>query len=152
MKKIIKFLTIVISLIMLIGLSTGCINIKQDNLQKYKAKTWVPFHKGVYKSYSPEENAATFYFYVFYDENSGHTEDSEKGIGLPFSCVQTADNVKFKFGSSEEPEDIFYIKSVKKDLITGSFKNGKLLIFVPLSDAKSDNFDAVEYMKNSNIK
>ena len=147
MKKIIKSLAVIIPFVVLIGFVTGCTNIKQGSLLKQKAETTAYFHKGVYKSYSSDKDSNQFYFYVFYDENSGYTEDSKMGIGLPFSCVQTVDNVKFKFGGSEEPEEVFKIKSAQKNLVTGSFENDKLLIFVPVTDANPDNFDAVKYMK-----
>lgn len=147
MKKIIKLLILIIPFVAVVGLMTGCSNIKQDGLLQQKPEATAYFHKGVYKSYSPDKDSNQFYFYIFYDETSGYTEDSERGIGLPFSCVQTVDNVKFKFGGSEEPEEIFKIKSAQKNLITGSFNNGKLLIFDFVPDANPDNFDAVEYMK-----
>ena len=140
MQKIVKAL-ILIAILVEISLLTGCTNLDNESVAAY-------FHRGVYKSYSHENKSSQFYFYVFYDENSGHTEDSKNGIGLPFSCVQTVDNVKFKFAGSEEPEEILKIKSAKKNLITGSFKDNKLLIFIPVSDANPDNFDAVEYIKN----
>ena len=141
MQKILKVL-ILIPILVVISLLTGCTNLDNESVAAY-------FHRGVYKSYSPENKSSQFYFYVFYDENSGHTEDSKNGIGLPFSCVQTINNVRFKFGGVEEPEEILEIKSVKKGVVTGSFENDKLLIFVPLPDTKPDNFDAVEYIKNS---
>ncbi len=147
MKKIIKLLAFIIPIVVLIGFVTGCTGIKHGSLLKQKAETKAYFHKGVYKSYSPDKDSNQFYFYIFYDENSGRTEDSKMGIGLPFSCVQTVDSVKFKFGGSEEPDEIFKIKSAQKNLITGSFDNGKLLIFDFVPDANPDNFDAVEYMK-----
>jgi hypothetical protein len=69
------------------------------------------------------------------------------GIGLPFSCVQEDGYVKFKFGGSEEPDDVFKIKSVENGNITGSFEDGSLLIFSLAPNANPDNFDAVEYVK-----
>ena len=91
--------------IIAISLITGCTNMTTP-----KSET-VYFQRGVYKSF-PADNSYID-FYIFYDETSGHTEDSEKGIGLPFSCVQTKESVKFKFGGSEEPEEIFKIKSAE---------------------------------------
>jgi len=150
MRKLIKLLAVIMPILIFVCLVTGCINIKHGSLFKQKTETKAYFHKGVYKSYSPDKDSNQIYFYVFYDENSGYTEDSEMGIGLPFSCVQTVDNVKFKFGGSEEPEEIFKIKSAQKNLVTGSFGNDKLLIFDFVPDANPDNFDAIEYMKSKN--
>ncbi len=149
MKKIINLLTMIIPAVVLISLITGCTDIKDSNSVKPESATTAYFHKGVYKSYSPaSKNTSQYYFYIFYDENSGYTEDSELGIGLPFSCIQTVDSIKFKFGGAEEPEEVFKIKSIKKNVVTGSFKNDELLIFVPVPKANPDKFDALEYIKN----
>ena len=147
MQKLIKLLTIILPVIIIINLITGCTQVKSKNLTKPEnAATY--FHKGVYKSYSPDEK--NYYFYVFYDENSGYTADNEQGIGLPFSCIQTQNSVKFKFGGSEEPEEIFKIQSTKNETVTGAFEDGKLLIFNYVLNANPDNFDAVEYLKTQN--
>ena len=150
MHKIIKLPAIIIPILITITLIFGCTNIKKDIFVQHKYNTTTYFHKGVYKSYSPDKDSNQFYYYIFYDENSGYTEDSEMGIGLPFSCVQTVENVKFKFGGSEEPEEIFKIKSAQKNLVTGSFGDDKLLIFDFVPDANPDNFEAIEYMKSKN--
>ena len=70
------------------------------------------------------------------------------GIGLPFSCVQTDNAVKFRFGGSEEPEEVFNVKHVENDAITGSFADGKMLVFTPVPEANPDKFDAIEYAKS----
>ena len=124
----------------------GCFIIK--NIDKTTQSTKTYFNKGVYKadssdSKSPYKN----YFYVFYNKTSGHTENSKNGIGLPFSCVQKDDYIKFKFGGIEEPEEIFKIKSEENGVIAGYFEDGSLLIFTPVLNANPDNFDAVEYVK-----
>lgn len=136
MKKIIKLLTIIMPTIIAISLIAGCTNntITQESEKVY-------FQRGVYKSY-PADNSYID-FYVFYDETSGHTEDSKMGIGLPFSCVQTNKDVKFKFGGSEEPEEIFEIKSIDNQTITGSFEDGKILTFELVPNANPDTFDAL---------
>lgn len=140
MQKLFKLLTAVIFFLMAIFLMTGC--------TKSKPITFDYFYKGVYKSYSlDEKNPQKIYFYIFYDENSGHTEESEKGIGLPFSCVQSNGYVKFKFGGAEEPDETLKIKSVKNGIITGSFEDNLLRIFIPIPNANPDNFDAVEYIE-----
>ena len=144
MKKIINLLTAIIPIVVLISLTTGCTKISLGSFFKSKTETNVYFHKGVYKSYSFNNNQYKNYFYIFYDENSGHTEESEKGIGLPFSCVQKNGSVKFKFGGVEEPEKILKIKSVKNKVITGSFEDGVLLIFVPISNGEQNNIDVIK--------
>ena len=149
MQKIMKLLA---AIIMLIGLTSGCINIKDGSFLNPKPAADTYFHRGVYKSYSPDKNYLNKnYFYIFYDENSGHTEESEKGIGLAFSCVQKNGTVEFKFGGVKEPEKIFKIKSVKNGVITGSFEDGLLLKFDFIPNTNPDNFDAVNYTKNKNI-
>lgn len=146
MKKPVQ-LTIIISLIA-VGLIIGCTGIKCFCLKKTAHLTPVYFDKGVYKAASPDnKNPDKYYFYIFYDKSSGYTEDNVMGIGLPFSCVQENGYVKFKFGGAAEPDEIFKIKSVKDKVVTGSFDDGSLLIFTPISDAIPDNFDAVEYTK-----
>ena len=149
MQKIIKLITIIVPVIIVISLITCRTNTKNSNPSKLKSVKTSYFNKGVYKSYSPNKNSNRFYFYIFYDENSGYTEDSEKGIGLPFSCIQTDSSVKFKFGGSEEPEEIFKIKSVKNKMIEGSFEDNQPLIFAPIPNVNPDNFDAIEYKEFS---
>lgn len=143
MKKIINLLTIIIPILMTISLISGCTT--DPTTPKHET---VYFQRGVYKSSSPDSSYIDFY--VFYDETSGHTEDSEKGIGLPFSCVQINNNARFRFGGSEEPEEILTIKSVDNQKITGSFDDGKLLTFEYIPNANPDKFDAIEYIKKQN--
>ena len=151
MKYIIKLLTIIILVLIVAPLLIGCTKIKDHRFHKPEPATKVYFHRGVYKTYSPnQKDSYKYYFYIFYDENSGHTEDSEMGIGLPFSCIQTENFVKFKFGGSEEPEEILKIKSVKNDVIEGAYEDGRLLIFTPVLNENPDKFDAIEYMKKNN--
>jgi len=133
MQKLTKVLKIIIPIIILISLITGCTNIKSNNSLSPRYQKTAYFHKGTYKSFSPDKkNPYKGYLYIFYDEYSGHTEESEIGIGLPFSCIQTEGSVKFKFGGAEEPEKIFKIKSVENNVITGSFEDGQLLKFIPI--------------------
>ena len=152
MQKIIKLLALIIPVVMVISLITGYIIIKDKSFLKKESAVTTYFHKGVYKTYSSnQKNPYKNYFYIFYDENSGYTEESELGIGLPFSCVQTDGLVKFRFGGVDEPEEIFKIKSMENSVITGSFMNEQDFTFVLILDANSDNFDAIEYMKKHNV-
>ena len=152
MEKSIK-LTIIFALTA-VSLIAGCTNAKCFSLKKTTHFTTVYFNRGVYKADSPDyKNSYKNYFYVFYDEMSGHTEEKKIGIGLPFSCIQKNGYVKFKFGGESEPEEIFKIKSVEDKVISGHFKDGSMLIFTPVLDANPDNFDAVEYTtKNNPVK
>ncbi len=151
LKKIIKLLAIFMPFVMVIGIMTGCTDI--ENTAKTQAVTAFKFQKGVYKTYSPDKkNSYKDYFYIFYDETSGYTEESERGIGLPFSCIQKNGYVRFRFGGATEPEEVFKIKYVKDQSVAGAFDNGSLLIFTPVSNANPDNFDAVEYVKNNGKK
>jgi len=145
-QKIIKLLTIIIFILMVNSLMTGCTNIKDKKFFKSKPATTY-FHRGVYKSYTPDKNSNRIYFYVFYDKNSGHTEDIKMGIGLPFSCIQKDGYVKFKFGGSKEPEEKFKIKSAKNKVITGYFKDKQLLKFILIPDANPDKFDTVSALQ-----
>jgi len=150
MRKVIKLLTIVAYVVILVSFVTGCLNIKNVSFLKSKSTTY--FHKGVYKSYSLDSKSSyKNYFYIFNNKNSGHTEEIERGIGLPFSCVQANGYVKFKFGGVDASDEIFKVKSAKNGIITGFFENGLILIFVPIANANPDNFDAVEYAKKHNI-
>ena len=139
MQKVIKILTIIIPILMLIGITT--VNIKDNSFFKQKSGLKVHFHKGVYKTYSPDKNNPySDYFYIFYDEKSGHTEENKRKTGLPFSCVQTVDSVKFKFGGSDEPEEVLKVSSVKNGVIEGSFNDGRLIIFTPVFNVNPDKF------------
>ena len=125
-----------------------CTNIIFACLKKETPSTSAYFNKGVYITDSPDEkNTNKGYFYVFYDEKSGYTEEREEGIGLPFSCVQKKGYVKFRFGGAYEPEEKFKIETVEKGVITGSFEGDSLLTFTPVPDANPDNFDSAEYTK-----
>jgi len=147
MQKRIKILTIIMPVILLMVSITGCTSVKNESFLKSNSAAKVYFNKGVYKTSSPDKQSPNDdYFYVFYDEKSGHTEESERGLGLPFSCVQADGYVKFKFGGSEEPEEVFKVKSVNNGAIEGSFKDGLLIMFTPILNANPDNFDAVDIL------
>lgn len=146
MGKSIKFLTIIFTIIA-VSLVFGWSNIK--NIGKTAHAESAYFNKGVYKADSSDnKNPYKNYFYVFYNETSGRTEESERGIGLPFSCVQKDGYVKFKFGGVDESEEIFKIKNVENSVVTGYFEDGSLLIFTPVINVNPENFDAVKYIKS----
>lgn len=109
------------------------------------------FTKGVYCSY--EEGATTRdYFYVFYDEGAGYTEDGN-GTGLPFACEQKDNKVVFSFGGeAEESKQELVVKSAENGIITGEFdEDGIELVFELLSDADPDNFNGTEYAGKSGV-
>ena len=123
-----------------------CSSIKYIDKTTHFATAY--FNKGVYKADSfDNKNPYKNYFYVFYDEISGHTENSKQGIGLPFSCTQKGGYVKFKFGGVDELEKIFKVKHAENNIITGYFEDGSLLIFTLVPNANPENFNAVEYIK-----
>ena len=108
------------------------------------------FMKGVYCSY--EQGAEDRdYFYVFYDEGAGYTEDGNNGIGLPFSCEQKDNKVIFSFGGEdEESRQELVVKSAENGIVTGEFdEDGIELVFELLSNADPDNFSSMEYMGKS---
>ncbi|SCY55751.1 hypothetical protein SAMN02910292_02077 [Lachnospiraceae bacterium XBB2008] len=109
------------------------------------------FTKGVYVNY--REGATTRdYYYVFYDEGAGYTEDGNNGIGVPFSCEQKGNKVVFSFGGEdEEAREEFVVKSVENGVIEGEFdSDGIVLYFEPLMDVDPQNFDAMAYYAQFN--
>ena len=107
------------------------------------------FKKGVYLNYTLDnKNPSKDFFYIFYDEKSGRTDDGSIGIGLPFECEQIDSGVKFSFGGADpENEEFLSIETVKNGIITGYFDDGKKLIFIPLKKVNPDKFDAQKYIK-----
>ena len=113
------------------------------------------FKKGVYLVYPKEDkNPPKDFFYIFYDEKSGHNEDgSMKGMGLPFACEQKEGIIKFSFGGADpEGLDYFKIESIEDGDIIGYFKDGKRLIFETLKNINHDKFDSEKYLKRQNRK
>ena len=110
------------------------------------------FKKGVYLNYSAEEkNPSKDYFYVFYDEVSGHTDDGSVGMGLPFACEQKNGVIKFNFGGPDpDGQDFLKIESFENGNVTGHFNDGKKLIFTPVPNVNPDNFDAEKYLNTKN--
>ena len=110
------------------------------------------FKKGVYLNYSAvEKNPSKNYFYVFYDEVSGHTDDGSVGMGLPFACEQKKGVIKFSFGGvGPEGEDFLTIESAENGNVTGYFNDGKKLIFTPVPNVNPDDFDAEKYLNTKN--
>ena len=106
------------------------------------------FKKGVYSSFpTSEADAERTYFYVFYDEGAGYTEDGNSGIGLPFACEQTDGTVVFHMGGAdEESKEIYTIESVENGVITGTYENGMRISFAPEPSADPDNFDAQKFI------
>ena len=114
-----------------------------------KAELKAPyFTKGVYSSFpASEADAEHTYFYVFYDEGAGYTEDGMSGIGLPFACEQSDESIVFHMGGAdEESKEIFTIESVQNGVITGSMQNGNRISFAPEPSADPDNFDAQKFI------
>ena len=104
--------------------------------------------KGVYVNYA--EGATTRdYFYVFYDENTGYTEDGNTGTGVPFSCEQTDGKIEFSFGGEDEQLEVFEVTSTENGIITGHFDDGIVLNFDLKMDADADNFNAQNYVSPS---
>ncbi len=108
------------------------------------------FKKGVYSSFPTSEMASQrTYFYIFYDETSGYTEDGVSGIGLPFACEQTDGTVVFSMGGAdEESKDILTVESVSDGWVTGTVQNGISITFAPVPDVDPDNFSAQNYINS----
>ena len=77
---------------------------KQEESASEEANLKAPyFTKGVYSSFpASEADAEHTYFYVFYDEGAGYTEDGMSGIGLPFACEQSDESIVFHMGGADE--------------------------------------------------
>ena len=110
------------------------------------------FKTGVYANYSEElTDPEKTYFYVFTGDDSGMTEDgANKGIGLPFSVVQTDGSVEFSFGGADE-------ESKEKLIVTAMDENGTVhgyfegvedrpLVFELLEDEDATTFSAENYV------
>lgn len=109
------------------------------------------FTKGVYVNY--REGATTRdYYYVFYDEGAGYTEDGNTGIGVPFAVTQEGGKAVFSFGGEdEESRNEFVMETVENGVIKGQFDgDGIILYFEPLMNVDPQNFDAVQYLAQFN--
>ncbi|QFJ56044.1 hypothetical protein [Pseudobutyrivibrio xylanivorans] len=107
------------------------------------------FTKGVYANYSSElDNPTKDYFYVFYDEGAGYTDDGVSG--LPFSCTQEDGKITFSFGGEGEAEEVLVVTEVKDDLVYAYFEGAedRPLVFELMADADPDNFSAENYLGN----
>ena len=106
------------------------------------------FTKGVYVNYVADaEDPPLTYFYVFYDEASGYTEDGINGIGLPFACEQRDGTVVFHMGGAgEEEKELLTVDSFENGTVIGHMENGIKLAFVPEEGADPDNFNAQNYV------
>ncbi len=105
------------------------------------------FNRGVYANYpADEEDPQTECFYVFYDGGAGRTEDGNNGIGVPFVCEQTEGTVDFYFGGAGDSDDLFSVESVENGTVIGCFADGVRQVFIPLTDADPDEFDALSYL------
>ena len=110
------------------------------------------FTKGVYVNYAVDaEDPPQTYFYVFYDEASGYTEDGTNGIGLPFACEQGEGTVLFHMGGEgEDAEELLTVDSFEDGTVIGHMEDGLKIAFVPKEDADPDNFDAQNYISLEN--
>ena len=106
------------------------------------------FTKGVYYNYAKDaENPPLTYFYVFYDENTGYTADGENhGVGLPFSVAQEDGKATFSFGGEGESEEVLTVSSFENGIVTGTFDDGREVVFEPVSGLDPETFDAENYV------
>ena len=106
------------------------------------------FTKGVYYNYAKDaENPPLTYFYVFYDENTGYTADGENnGIGLPFSLTQEEGAATFSFGGEGESEEVLTVSSFENGIVTGTFDDGREVVFEPVSGLDPETFDAENFV------
>ena len=119
--------------------------------EKDAAEKGLYFSKGVYVSYAKEaEDPPKTHFYIFTDNNNGHTEDaSQGGIGAPFSVEQKDGEVAFRFGSAEEEPQILTVTSAENGVVTGTFKTEATtrnpeLVFEPVEGADPDTFNSAD--------
>ena len=108
------------------------------------------FTKGVYFNYSKEaEDAPKTYFYVFYDDSTGYTEDGENSdIGCPFSLKQADGKASFSFGGEDEDLQEFIITGAEDGMVYGYFEDvpERELVFEPVADADPEGFSAENYL------
>lgn len=105
------------------------------------------FIKGVYVNYAEEaENPPNDYYYIFDNEQAGHTDDGSVGIGVPFSCKQNDGNVEFSFGGEDGTIEVLTIDSVDNKTVKGHFDDGLKLVFEPVTDVDPETFDAQNYL------
>lgn len=109
------------------------------------------FKKGVYACYPVEAGSKPrTFFYIFNEDNYGHTEDGEyEGMGIPFEVSQEKGKVSFSYGGEGEVEDVFRVMSVKDGTIRGYFTESPyvLLVYEPVKDADPDTFSAENYVR-----
>lgn len=163
-RSLTKIVTISAAAVMLIGSLAGCgktandavttetvadaadVAITEEQVATSDTISSAPyFTKGVYVNYA-DGVAARDYFYVFYDENAGYTEDGNTGMGLPFACKQSEGKIEFSFGGADENWDVFTITSTANGIITGAFDDGVTQNFELLSNVDPDGFSAENYM------
>ena len=101
------------------------------------------FSKGVwaFTSVSGEDT-----YYIFYDENSGHTERADGTGGVPFSCEQDGLNITFHFGG---PDDTTKAVCSEGDAnITFTYDDGTTKIYTVsyIDGADPDTFDIDSYL------
>ena len=124
---------------------TDTVIIDEDVAKADTIPTESFFTKGVYVNYA--EGAVTRdYFYVFYNEIAGYTEDGNNGMGVPFCCEQETGKVVFTFGGEGEEPQVFTVESVEYGVMKGHFDDGITLYFEPVFDADHENFDAVAFV------
>ncbi len=163
MKKIslAKTITAFGTAVLMMGTMAGCGNASVEantfepsvavieNEEVAKADTFASapyFTKGVYVNYV-DGSVTRDYFYVFYDEGAGYTEDGNNGMGLPFCCTQENGKITFSFGGNDGIEDVFTVESTEYGIIKGSFDDGKEMYFEPVLDADPEAFDAVAFVE-----
>ena len=152
-RKTLKYLLITLTVIFCFTSVTGAIanndSSKVKDIVSKDNTTSSYFKKGVYLNYAlDDKNLSKDFFYIFYDEKSGHTDDGRVGMGLPFECKQINGGVQFSFGGVDpENEELLTIETVKNGIITGYFNEGEKLIFISVKNVNPDKFDAQKYLK-----
>ncbi len=152
-----KMRLVLMGLVMVCGLA-GCANSKQaakpqttevitteegeagtgEDSDADTVKTGAFFTKGVYEAYKDGELA---WYYYFYDEESGRTENASEGTGLGFACEQKEDEIIFHMGSVD---DTTVMKMIRDDEnhISGSYADGSgSYDFWRIENADPDTFD-----------
>ncbi len=165
MKKnsITKTLSLLGTTVFMLGALAGCGNVAQPDFDDAKVtviedemvakaaniSSGPYLTKGVYANYAKDDSSKD-YFYVFYDEGAGYTEDANTGTGLPFCCVQSEGVVVFSYGGYEGTKDVFVVTDSGNGTITGKSEDGRVLVFEAISDADPDTFVAQNYVKKVN--
>ncbi len=105
------------------------------------------FTKGVYSFAEDETGAIVDLFYVFEDEKSGHTVNTD-GNGMNFKFEEEDGKLNFVFNDDEKNVDVFTVTSFDDGEVKGMFLEKIPMVFVRVSD-DVEGFNAADFAGTS---